>query len=133
VITLDKKRYANAIAKRIKALALDRQISVSRVLQQCGLPVNFINNMSGERGSIPAANSLIPIADYFDVSVDYLLGRETRKDPVKSEILETVEHELKGLGVADADISPEDRRVLIDCIMTHIETQFALYKQLKNQ
>jgi transcriptional regulator with XRE-family HTH domain len=40
---------------------------------------NTINNLKG--GSIPSVDKIASIADYFDVSIDYLLGRE--ESPVR--------------------------------------------------
>lgn len=39
-----------------------------------------------KNGTIPKGNILISIADYFDVSVDYLLGRSnTQKTPIEDD------------------------------------------------
>lgn len=42
--------------------------------EMCGLPPDAIRRY--ERGeAVPTADSLVKIADYYTVSVDYLLGR----------------------------------------------------------
>lgn len=64
------------IAERIKAIAKSSGITVKSMLYEIGLGENTIQNM---KKSMPQADSLAMIADYLNVSVDYLLGRDTRK------------------------------------------------------
>ena len=61
---------------RLRMLRESRRPVVSRRVtsELCGLPHDAIRRY--ERGeSIPTADALIKIADYYHVSVDYLLGR----------------------------------------------------------
>lgn len=62
-------------AQRLRRLR-ERQGKSRVVLSQlCGLPSTAIRRY--ERGECkPTLDSLIAIADYFGVSIDYLLGRE---------------------------------------------------------
>lgn len=60
--------------ERLRKLREKENKSRIVVSQLCGLPDTAI--MRYERGEIkPTVDSLIAIADYFHVSVDYLLGR----------------------------------------------------------
>jgi len=61
------------IASRIKFLAKQKGIPVSKMLTECDLGVNTIGKM-GRGGDILTQN-FAKIADYLDCSVDYLLGR----------------------------------------------------------
>ncbi len=65
------------IAERIKNIAKNKKIVLKDMLEDCELGVNAIGNMTS--GRMPAVDSVAKIADYLDVSVDYLLGR-TKKD-----------------------------------------------------
>lgn len=47
---------------------------ISVMLTELGLNKNLISTMQA-RGSMPKADNLAKIADYLEVSVDYLLGR----------------------------------------------------------
>lgn len=60
------------IAEQIKAVAKEKGISVRRMLEETKLALNTMNNM---KTSIPKSDNLAKIADYLEVSVDYLLGR----------------------------------------------------------
>ena len=49
------------------------------MLEDCGLNKNAISTMLS-RNSMPKADNLAKIADYLNVSVDYLLGRTNNPD-----------------------------------------------------
>lgn len=61
-------------AKRLEELRTRQGRSRIAVSELCGLPPDAIRRY--ERGeALPNVESLIAIADYFCVSVDYLIGR----------------------------------------------------------
>ena len=60
------------VADRIKIIAKSKDISVKQLLLNVGLGFNTMSNM---KTSMPKADNLAKIADYLNVSVDYLLGR----------------------------------------------------------
>lgn len=64
----------NEFSKRLRGLRESEGKSRIVLSQLCGLPDSAIRRY--ERGEIkPNVDSVIAIADYFHVSVDYLLGR----------------------------------------------------------
>lgn len=60
------------IFEKVKALCAERDTNISEVERKCGLANATIRRW--EKAS-PTASSLAKVADYFGVSVDYLLGR----------------------------------------------------------
>ncbi|MCM1315904.1 MAG: hypothetical protein NC205_00755 [Prevotella sp.] len=62
------------VVQRIKNLARQKGVKTSDMLISCDLSKNALSSMNS-RGSWIQANSLAKIADYLNVSVDYLLGR----------------------------------------------------------
>mgnify|MGYP002543170503 FL=1 len=58
----------------LKKLMHDKGISNNKLLTDLGLNKSSILNWE-KRGTIPSGETLEMIADYFDVSVDYLLGK----------------------------------------------------------
>lgn len=62
------------IAKKIKQLCKSKNITVKTLLDDCNIGRGFIYNLE-KRQQIPLADKLEVIADYLDVSIDYLVGR----------------------------------------------------------
>lgn len=70
--------YVSAdIAKRVKAFAKSKKMSISRLMLEAGLGENTLSNFNT---SMPKADNLAKIADVLGCSVDYLLGRSDSPD-----------------------------------------------------
>jgi transcriptional regulator with XRE-family HTH domain len=81
---------SNDIANKIKETAKAQGISVKAMLSSTNLGVNTLQHM---KTSIPKSDTLALIADYLNVSVDYLLGREVQKnapDSIRSAVINAV-------------------------------------------
>lgn len=67
-------------------LITEKGISKNQFLKDLHLAKGSLSNWEN-RGAIPNGESLSKIADYFDVSVDYLLGKTSiKKEPVPDEL-----------------------------------------------
>ena len=76
---------------RIKLLAKERGKSLNRTEEELGLPKNVLYRM--KTSDNPTKDRLETLANYFDVSVDYLLGRTDNTkatDEKKSDDLDDV-------------------------------------------
>lgn len=69
-------------AEKIKQTAKSKNITITNMLEDCGLNKNTLSSMLS-RGSWIQANNLAKIADYLDCSVDYLLSRTDNPDSHK--------------------------------------------------
>ena len=80
--------------KTLALLRKERGLSQQRLASDIGLARNTICQYeSGNR--VPDVNTLVLLADYFDVSTDYLLGREEKKSVMQrptSELVEKYQH-----------------------------------------
>ena len=63
------------IAKTIKKLCKQNNVSISKMLADCDLTKSFIYDLE-VRNSAPSVDKILAIADYFKVSVGYILGKE---------------------------------------------------------
>ena len=61
--------------ERLKELINENSINYNLLSKKTGIPVTTLSNYIN-RGSIPTATQLSILADYFECSVDYLIGRE---------------------------------------------------------
>ena len=60
---------------RLKNLMHEKNVTYSFVAKQTGIPVTTLSNYFN-RGSIPSMLQLSLLADFFECSIDYLVGRE---------------------------------------------------------
>ena len=73
-------REQSEFSKRLQNLREQQNRSRRMVSELCGLPTSAFGKY--ERGEAkPDLDSLVAIADYFEVSIDYLIGRVN--DPFK--------------------------------------------------
>ncbi|MGO2116347.1 MAG: helix-turn-helix domain-containing protein [Lactococcus lactis] len=68
--------------ERIKQLSSKQGKSLQKVSEELGFGVNYLYQLKNQQ---PTAEKLTLIADYFNVSVDYLLGRAEAK-PINEPI-----------------------------------------------
>lgn len=71
--------------ERIKELAKKQGKSLNKVEEDLGYGKNVLYRL---KNSTPSTERLQEIADYFDVSVDYLLGREEKETPKHVDLSE---------------------------------------------
>lgn len=121
--------------ERVKKLCKDRKIPISRLEKELGFANGYISQL--RKGVFPS-NRLVEIAEYFGVSVDYLLGQTDVSGfeggsatgagfgngsgyggPIEKAPAPEGEHEMAGLSdiyfslakdLQDAKIDPEDIR-----------------------
>ena len=67
------------VFERIKFLAKKHSKTMKQVTIDLGYSENYFYSLKS--GKQPSAEKLQEIADYFNVSIDYLLGREERETP----------------------------------------------------
>lgn len=117
------------IGERIKSLREERKITQQELARYLGVSQKTISNYeNGERS--PDPDTLRKIADYFDVTVDYLLGRSnhrrlTRKDERDIEkIIEETRQRIEnteGLMLDGEILSQEDVDTIINAMRVGLE------------
>lgn len=66
-----KKHIGEVIRKKRVEYGLSQQ----KLAEKSGININTISNLERGCGSKPSLVTLVKIADYFDISIDYLIGR----------------------------------------------------------
>lgn len=80
---------------RIKELRLEKGINMAQVAKELNIPyTTYVNYEKGDRE--PNSEMLVLLANYFNVSVDYLIGRSDLRDQ---------ELKLKSPAIADNNVS----------------------------
>ncbi len=73
-----------AFYETVQRLATIKGVTIKQMEQDLGLAVSHANKW---RDSLPSFKTLLKLADYFDVSVDYLVGREESRSKEETELL----------------------------------------------
>lgn len=105
------------LVDRIRALARQRDMSLPQLETELGLGNGTISRW---RTSSPNTDKLQKIADYFNVSMDYLLGRDVHlsskdeRDIAKAldATLKSLENEQEGLMFSGEPLDDETRELL---------------------
>ena len=79
-----------------------KKITPSKAAAEMGFSKTAVTNW--KNGAMPRDFALTKIADYFGVTVDYLLGKEQEKKPSETEDLEEIRVALFG---GDTEVTPE--------------------------
>lgn len=124
---------------RLKLLCDEQKISVNMLEEKIGLGKNTLYSW---KKKVPTGTNLEKVADYFDVSVDYLLGRTdkkryydlTEKDErdIESDLERIINSAENDLGLASFDgrvldeMDQEDRELYI----TSLRNALRLHKRL---
>lgn len=64
---------------RIKKLADERKISITQLQEDLGMSKNYLYKWNVEDAN-PKIELLKKVADYFNVSIDYLIGRTNKRE-----------------------------------------------------
>lgn len=109
---------------RLKNLCDRQGISINTLEEKIDLGKNTLYSW---KKKIPTGANLIKVADYFDVSTDYLLGRTDQKrydlnENTKSEADKKLQDMLNGLDEED-----------IELLITSLENSIELAKRLASK
>lgn len=95
--------------EQIKKLSDERKISLKDLANKLGFGENYFYNMKNTKSS-PSSEVLLKVADYFHVSVDYLLGREEQPAPRFSpELLDAIDN---AEGYSGKPIDDHDKEIV---------------------
>ena len=75
----------SVISEKIKMLCKQKNISIGSLLQVCGINRNFLYDLE-RKGKSPSIDKLLAIADYFDCSIDDLVGRSNNQSITTGDI-----------------------------------------------
>jgi transcriptional regulator with XRE-family HTH domain len=117
---MNRRNLAMTLFERIKKLAAQRNKNVKEIALILGFSENLFYKW---KNSEPKARDLEKVADYFDVSVDYLLGRTQTPHANTTQPQQlTVEEALASVMSSDGKpLSEHDREILAGIIEAYIE------------
>ncbi|WP_433958800.1 helix-turn-helix domain-containing protein [Cytobacillus horneckiae] len=126
----------------VKNLCSERKISINDLEKSLGYSKNTLYRLKTQT---PGADKLKAIADYFDVSTDYLLGRTDKKryyeitEKDEKDIQKKLEEMISGLNSKDGyaafdgqvldDMDEEDKELLISALENSLKVAKRVAKQ----
>lgn len=102
--------------KRIEDLCKEKGVNMTAMCREAGVPRSNLSDLKFGRTAALATVNLTRISQYFDVSLDYLLGKEDTKKPADQKV-----DGLRGLGYDE--LTPENRAVIDALIDTLLKSQ----------
>lgn len=108
-----------SLKDRIKQLASDHAMSIAELERK----LNFANgSISKWDKQSPSMDRITVVADYFNVTTDYLIGRnQTPKDATEKETkeLKNILQNEAGLTYSQETVTPEDRAAIDSMIASY--------------
>ena len=107
--------YLQILLERVGEWRAALGISENAMLTRCGLDKNTM--FAIRKGSVPSVDKVAKLADFFNVSVDYLLGRTEFPDvAVRAAPADSGASEY-GVNQDAPDLTAEDVLTILDSIM----------------
>lgn len=110
----------NILYERIKLLCKRNGITISRLESELGFGSASIKRW--EKTSSPSIDKIVKVASYFDVSIDYLMGR-TNIESSASEVLG--DNDVISFQRARKKMTPKDRDKSMQMLRLGFEYAFA--------
>lgn len=110
---------------RLKKLADEQAISINTLEERIGLGRNTLYSW---KKKTPSGTNLEKVADYFDVSVDYLLGRSDQKNIPDNRKEDSITYyRIDTQGLSDDEV--DDLRSELDNYTNYLKDQIKKHKQ----
>ncbi len=78
--------------ERIESLCSEKSINITMMCKEAEVPRSALSDYKAGRKKTISITNLEKIANYFDVSVDYLLGKTEQKKPLVNDDEELTEY-----------------------------------------
>lgn len=110
------------IVKTIKQLCNEKQITIASLLEDCGLTKSFIYDLE-KRKTSPSCEKVSRIADFFNCTVDYLLGRAENSTASQKNISQAFTQEEIDLIMAYRQAEQNDRSIVDLALHKYIQSE----------
>ena len=108
-----------SVFERIKFLANSRSVTLRKVTDDLGFSENYLYGFKNSNRK-PSAKNLQAIADYFGVSIDYLLGREETPTQQGIDLEKMLDEAMTFSG---KPLSEHDREVVRNLVEAYLNSK----------
>lgn len=104
-------------AERLKELRKERQLTIEQLAKDLGSAKSTISRYENDKRE-PKKDFLEMLSSYFDVSIDYLLGKADIKNPQSKQEPKKLSKEVETIAahLDDKDITPKKMKMIQDYI-----------------
>lgn len=110
---------------RIYDLCQERNISVGKMCNELGISRGNLTELKMDRIKTLKADNLTKISGFFGVSIDYLLGTETKKAPTQEGERMNSDPDLYRIERARKNMSESDRKKMMNILKASFEDYFS--------
>lgn len=103
--------------ERLQSLAKENNKSFSQIEKDLGYSKNSLYNY---KTKMPTADNITRLANYFNVSTDYLLGNTTARDYDSARLDQSIENSKSFDG---SPLDPEDKQIIHNLIKEYLENK----------
>ena len=107
----------STLYETIYSLCEQQKITGGRLCKEIGIQRSLITDLKMGRKKTLSAETLTKIAEYFGVSVDYLLGNEQKEKPAPQQedelTIDTLEYALYGEA---RDLDEDEKQQVLDLV-----------------
>lgn len=142
LFSIARRMVDMTVFDRVKILCDERGISINKLEESLGYSKNTLYRLKTQN---PGADKLEEIADYFDVSTDYILGRTDKKNyydltekderDIEKQLEDIINNAESELGLASFDgstldeLDEENREIMIASLKNALRMHKRLAKK----
>ena len=108
--------------ERIKAIRKENNMSQKDLAKIIGVTDRAIGYYEKEQ-RVPPQDILQKLADFFNTSVDYILGRTNVKTPLVKEVEHEFSEMFQMLYEANSKLSKNDKRLMMNLMKTFLDNK----------
>lgn len=103
--------------ERLKLLAKEKKKSLNQIEEDLGFSKNTLYNT---KKYTPQGDKLSKLAEYFNVSIDYLLGKTDNREPASSQLEDNIDNSFR---YKDWTLTNEKKESVQDLLQLFFETE----------
>jgi len=112
---------AATFGERLRALREERRISQTQLAAHIGVTPAAISQYENLKTRVPPMKILRKLADFFNCSIDYLVGRMDTRQGVIEELQSAWPNGIEMLYRAHREATPEQKRMILAVIKGFLE------------
>ncbi|MDE7215405.1 MAG: helix-turn-helix domain-containing protein [Clostridia bacterium] len=107
--------------ENFKRIMRENNLTQKQLSVYTGIPASSIASWFGKQSSSPSIDAVIKIADFLNVTIDYLIGREGEDGTIIIDGRECLSDSERGLIAKYRELSPKKQSLVNEYVATLLE------------